>query len=262
MTFNIAYAPLGEDDAERLYKRRPELCAGPDEYCPTCRKTGTYRWQGQDHACDCRRQLQLAKHYSAAGIGVAYQRLDWSDFDGNEDLLAHVLKYLENHERYVGRGIGLLFHGPIGTGKTLAANLMLKELIKRGYSAFATTFAGTVEAFTSTWGNRDNKEWFAAKFMQSQVLLLDDLGRELRTGHNLPQSTFDMILRTRVAEGKPTILTTNCTLGELGTGYGAQVLSLLMEQSIARQFSGTDFRPKANARTRAEVDADETRPIV
>ncbi|QDH91787.1 DnaC-like helicase loader [Mycobacterium phage Phrappuccino] len=262
MTFNIETALLTDAVAERLYRTRPELRAGPDEYCPTCRKTGVYRWQGVEHQCNCARQLQLAKHYSAAGIGATYQRLDWTDFDGNDELLAQILRYLEHHERYVTRGIGLMFHGPIGTGKTMAANLVLKELIKRGYSGFATTFANTVEAFTSTWGNRDEKEWFARKFMQSQVLLLDDLGREFRAGVNLPQSTFDMILRTRVQEGRPTLLTTNCTLGELETGYGSAVLSMLKEQSIKHEFRGNDFRPTANRRTLTEVEAEETRPLV
>lgn len=261
MSFDITTAILSDGEAELLYQRRPELRAGPDDYCPTCAKTGTYRWQGVEHTCDCARQLQLAKHYSAAGIGVGYQRLDWGDFDGDEVLLTQVLKYLENHQRYIDRGIGLLFHGRIGTGKTLVATLIIKELIKRGYSCFVTTFAETIESFTASWGSRESKDRFAEKFMGSQVLLLDDLGRELRTGSNLPQSTFDMILRRRVSENRPTIVTTNSTPAELGTGYGAQVLSLLMEQSIAHEFTGEDFRPRANLRTRTELDADETRPI-
>jgi DNA replication protein DnaC len=260
--FDIRTALLDPEDADRLYKKRPELKAGPDDYCPTCNKTGKFRWRGEDHDCDCRMQLSLAKHYSAAGIGVTYQRLDWSDFEGHEELCHQVLKYLEDHQSYISRGVGLLFHGPIGSGKTLVANLMLKELIKRGYTGFATTFSNTIEAFTSTWGNKDNKEWFAQKFMYSKMLLLDDLGRELRTGVNLAQSTFDMILRTRVSEGRPTILTTNSTPGELGSGYGAQVLSLIVEQSIAHEFTGIDWRSKANERTRAEIKAGEVRPLV
>jgi len=262
VTFNIKTALLTPDEAESLYQRRPELAAGPDDYCPTCHKTGSYRFRGQDHECDCAMQLQLAKHYSAAGIGITYQQLDWSDLDIEDDnLIAQVLKYLEHHDRYVDRGVGLLLYGPIGSGKTMVANLMLKELIKLGYSAFATTFADTIEAFTSTWSNRERKEWFARKFMHSQILLLDDLGREIRSGINLAQSTFDMILRRRVSDGRPTILTTNCTPSELGSGYGAQVLSLLVEQSVAHEFSGKDFRPEANRRTLAEIEQGEVRPL-
>lgn len=268
MTFRIETALLSDDEAERLYVRRPELRAGPHEFCPTCRKEGTYFWRGVEHPCDCLRQLQLCKHYSAAGIGDTYQRLDWADLNLPEEdeaaLLPKVLKYLEHHDRYIHRGVGLLLYGTIGSGKTLVTNLVLKELVKLGYACFATTFADTIEAFTSTWGSaaKDNKAWFAAKFKHSQVLLLDDLGRELMTRTNLAQSTFDMILRARVQDGRPTLITTNCQPGELKTGYGAQVLSLITEQSMSYGFTGTDFRPHAQRRNQEEIEAGEMRPIV
>lgn len=257
MTFDITTSFLSDEDAERLYLRQPELRDGT---CPTCRGTGTFRWQGADQSCACATQLQLAKHYGAAGIGVTYQGLDWGDY--REQVPPALGDYLLDHERYVSRGIGVLFAGTIGTGKTLLATLMLKELIKLGYSCFSTTFARTVEAFTATWGNPTEKEWFARKFMYSQVLLLDDLGRELRIGNSLPQSTFDMILRVRVQDGRPTLLTTNCSLRELETGYGAGILSLLSECSIIAEFAGEDFRPQASRRTIDEVRRGETRPLI
>lgn len=263
MTFNIERALLSDDDADRLYVRRPELAAGPWDYCPTCGTTKTYRWRGIDHECNCMMQVQLCKHYSSAGIGDTYQRLDWSDLEIDDQKMLHDIQgYLDNYQRYLARGIGLLLLGPVGTGKTMVANLVLKELIKRGCTGFATTFANTIEAFTSTWRTPENKQWFARKFMHSDVLLLDDLGRELRGGSNLPASTFDMILRTRVQESRPTILTSNSTVNDLSIGYGAQVLSLLQEQSIVYPFTGNDFREKANARSRTEITDNEVRPIV
>jgi len=258
MTFTIETAILPQDEANRLYVRFPELRDGP---CPTCRGAGTFRWGGVEQPCDCRMQRQLAKHYSMSGIGVKYQRLDWEDFAGDRQALDQISTYVLKHEQMIRRGVGVVAHGPLGTGKTFLTTMVLKELIKRGYSCFATTFANTIEAFTATWGNHDEKRWFARKFMYSQVLLLDDLGRDLRTGNNLPQSTFDSILRTRVQEGRTTLATTNMSMRELESGYGAAVLSLLKEVSLRVEFSGTDFRPRANARTLAELDDDEIRPI-
>lgn len=258
MTFNIETAILSEEEANRLYSRFPELRNGP---CPTCRDTGTYCWGGVDQICNCRLQRQLAKHYSMSGIGVKYQRLDWSDFAGDESALDQISDYILKHDQMLRRGMGLLLSGPLGTGKTFLATMVLKELIKRGYNCWATTFANTIEAFTATWGNQEEKQWFAKRFMYSQVLLLDDLGRDLRTGNNLPQSTFDSILRTRVQEGRTTLITTNMSMRELETGYGSAVLSLLKEVSLRIEFGGTDFRPRANARTMNELDDNETRPI-
>ena len=47
--------------------------------------------------------------------------------------------------------------------------------------------------------------------------------------NGLGPTTFDYILRTRVCEGRPTILTTNMTAADVKTGYGAAVLPLLDE---------------------------------
>lgn len=261
MTYSIRTDFLDDDSADLLYAAHPRLREAPGGYCPTCLKRGTYRWRGEERPCDCQLQVQLHKHYLDSGIGITYQRLDWADFEGDDSLVAQVSKYLFNHERYLDRGTGLLFSGGYGTGKTMLANLILKELVKLGRSCYATTFAGCIEQFTATWGNDKAKTRFADKFMRSEVLLLDDLGRSLRAKNNLPESTFDYILRTRVQEGRPVILTTNMDIEELRDGYGSGPLSLLTETSIYHEFKGDDFRPKANLRTRAEIDAEEVRPI-
>ena len=93
------------------------------------------------------------------------------------------------------------------------------------------------------------------------MLLLDDLGKEFRRSNRLQQTTFDHILRTRVQNNRPTILTTNMNAAELSIGYGASVLSLLVEKSIELPLPGVDFRPLAHSRAVAEVGAGELGPI-
>lgn len=173
-----------------------------------------------------------------------------------------MLEYLDSAEAFIDRGIGLFLSGPMGTGKTLLAMLVLKDLVKKNYNCYATTFSNTVEAFTSTWGDNEEKKRFADRFMFSDVLLLDDLGQEQRTSNRLPQTTFDRILRTRIQDGRPTLVTTNMNAIEVQVGYGAPVLSLLCEQSIEIPMTGTDFRPKARDRTIAEARSGEQRPII
>jgi len=146
------------------------------------------------------------------------------------------------------------------TGKTMLANLILKDLVREGHDCYFTTFSGAIEQFTSTWGDRDEKARFAKRFMLSRVLCLDDLGKEFR--NRLSSSTFDHILRTRVFELRPTILTTNLHPTEISVGYGASILSLLAEQSVHVHFTGGDYRPHAHYRSISEVEAGEVRAIV
>lgn len=263
MAFDIETSFITQTDSTRLYQDFPRLEKGPDQFCPTCGKHGTYFWKGQAHQCNCYRQLQLHKHYLVAGIGVTYQRLDWEDYEGPDEIVEAMRKYLEGHANFVSRGIGLLIAGTYGAGKTMLTTLLLKELVKLGYKCYSTTFANTVEAFTAGWKSTEDQRYFQQKFVNSDVLLLDDLGREFRSKSGLNETTFDNILRTRVQSGRPTFITTNMDLSELEEGYGGAVLSLLREVSLEYEFESVeDYRPKAQKRTLRELREGEVRPII
>lgn len=252
---------LSDEDAARLYAEFPHLKASPEDYCPTCDKTGRYFWKGVAHICNCEEQLQLHKHYLRAGIGVSYQRLSWDDYEGDEGLHRLVEAYLKGHSNYVNRGVGILLHGGYGTGKTFALMMLLKDLIKLGYDCYSTTFASMVEMFTAGWKSVEDKQYFQERIVLCPVLFLDDVGKELKTRTKLSESTFDDVLRRRVQSGRPTFITTNMTKGELSEGYGGAILSLLREVSMAYEVQGADYRPRANDRMMTEVLHGEFRPI-
>jgi len=260
---DIRYRVLGDDDLERIVRREPGLARGYEKWCPTCDKKGFYLTPTGEVECDCELQVALFKLYSAAGIGTTFMRLDWSDYLGDERILAGLAKYEENRPEFVRRGMGIYLSGDVGTGKTMLANLVLKDMIKVGYSCFATTFAQTIEMYTAGWSDKDDKAYFQRKFLGSQMLLLDDVGKELRnTKLSLSESTFDSILRQRVTNGRPTFITTNLDATDLREGYGAGILSLIREQSLEEVITGEDYRPKANEIKVNEVLEKVTRPIV
>ncbi len=255
---------LSDSDASRLYRLHRELKADPDEFCPTCLKEGFYFWPDKDTRveCDCRQQLQLYKHYLNAGIGALYQRLDWDDYIGDDDTVTVASAYLDNAKQMVSRGIGLILLGGYGVGKTLLATLILKNLLHAGHQVFSTTFAGMIEMFTAGWNSEEEKNFFVERVKKSEVLLLDDIGKEFRSKNNLAESTFDSVLRSRVQEGRPTFITTNMSVEDMRAGYGSAVLSLIMETSVMHEIEGTDYRSKAGSTKMQEILQGLTRPIV
>jgi len=262
-SFNIKTASLPADDYARLMEMFPKLVGkGFYDYCPTCKKAGTYRWQGREWECDCAMQFQLYLHYHAAGIGIRYQRLGWGDWKGDPDILDAIQLYAAN-DLNAEEGVGLFLYGPNGVGKTMLATLALKEFIKRGFSCYNCTFADMIEAFTAGWKSDDDKRWFDRKFKQSQVLILDDFGRHYSMTDRLPASTFDSLLRTRVQAGRPTLFTANMTPEDVSVGYGSAALSLLREQSLEEHLRGDDYRSNSVAgKLAAQLAIGEMRPIV
>lgn len=262
---------LRNDEVERLRQRYPKLPSTP-ERCPTCKGRGQFRWwygtaeqrSVEAYKCDCVSQWTLHLYLLNANIGPTYQRLAWHDVATEQGAIDKVTHYLENAEAYVDAGCGLILYGEMGTGKTMLATLILKHLLGLGYDGYFTTFSEMIDTYTGGWHDAEEKAWFHRRIKNAEVLVLDDVGREYqgRKSSGLPESTFDEVLRHRVAAATPTIITTNLDLQRLQEGYGGNVMSLLHERSTTYRFTGEDFRDHARMRLDDEVRMGLTRPVV
>ncbi len=252
---------LSDKESKIFYRDNPEVGRSRFDYCPTCRKRGTYRYNGVEHDCNCEEQVLLQKLYLLAGIGELYQRLDWDHYEGDPEVVKTLQDYVQRHEDYIERGLGLLFTGKRGIGKTMLATLVLKEFIRAGYSCYFSTYSSAMEMHTAGRRGRDEKRRFEEKFLNTRVLLLDDIGREAKSIYKMQESTFEHILRNRVQFCRPTILTTSLSYDDLEEGFGASTVSLLSEQSRVMDMTGDNFRPRSNTRKFDEVAKGERRPI-
>lgn len=263
---------FNDDELQRLKTDNPRLKDNPDKWCPTCSKENgcTYKHNGKTVECDCLEQVMLYKHYLAAGIGDVYHRLDWKHYTRNELLVAKLSKVIDEHEEYVRRGIGVIFTGPVGSGKTMLTTLTLKEFVKLGYRVYSTSGTETTTMLTAGWRQPDEKRRFEDVFVRSDVLGLDDVGRdileddtgEVQQASKFKENVLDTILRRRVQFARPTLINTNLTVDQLEEGYGGAVFSLLTERSMVFEVTGEDFRGNVLRAEVSQIEKGERSPIV
>lgn len=283
---------LLDPELARLREARPGLRT-PDT-CVTCEGAKRFRWHPlddpvgiDDYECWCTEQWKLHVYFLHSGVELAYQRLSWQDVEAEAGAVEKVRDYINGAKAYVNAGAGLVFYGETGTGKTMLSTLLLKNLLARGHDGFFVNFGEMVSLFTAGWHNREERIWFRRRVENAKVLVIDEVGREITnkvlvTDESIKNakkrkekgvykdfatsavgSTFDLVLRHRVAASLPTIITTNLDMDALTQSYGTNIFSLLGERSFSHRFSGENFRlEKHKDRFRDEIRQGLTRPVV
>lgn len=160
------------------------------------------------------------------------------------------------------KSIGLLFTGATGTGKTHLATAVTRELVRRGLSI-------TKRGYLPTWGmsmihgvlfttmpellmeiratynvkkkDAPTEEEVVEKYSRCGLLVLDDLGAEKVTDFSI--TTLYLIIDRRNRELRPTIVTTNLSLQEIGEKIDGRISSRLSEMKIVH-LALPDYRKK------------------
>lgn len=140
------------------------------------------------------------------------------------------------------RSPSLLFSGGPGLGKTFLSAAIARTVADRGFSV-AYESAGTV--FSEFEREKFNgEEGLTRKYMDSDLMILDDLGTELTT--QFSQSALYALLNGRLVAERPIIVSTNLTGAEVKQRYTPQIASRLLGVCELVVFSGTDIRMQKN----------------
>ena len=252
----LIYEILPQEDVDQLYRMYPGLAKSHHFGCPSCGKNlgpvvdGIVNLDGIWWQCNCRDQLQRHKHYLNAGIGDVYQFLSWNDFHGDQAAKDAALAYDKDIDDYVSSGVGLFIWGESnGTGKTFIANQIVKDCVMQGYACYSTTFADMLSNMKAGWKDEEFAGWYKKKVDAAQVLLIDDVGKEIMqtSGFNnsFAQQTLDSLLRTRAQQNRVTFITTNLAAGDFKSLYGVAATSILSETTKIIHVTGNDYRPSA-----------------
>lgn len=251
----LSFRILNQEDADYLYRNNPNIPKNSASGCPSCGKNNGYgvdgilELDGVKVMCNCKDQLQRMKHYTCAGIGANYQFLGWSHFVGDQDAKSKCMEYVDRLDENVAEGKGLILQSEaFGVGKTMLASLIAKEGVMAGHQTYFTTFPMMLSSMKAGWKDADWDKWYRHKIDSAQILVIDDVGKELmgRGGFNddFARQTLDSLIRVRTQQGKTTIVTTNLDNGSFKDAYGSPMYSLIFEQNDKVKMSGEDFRVK------------------
>jgi DNA replication protein DnaC len=119
-------------------------------------------------------------------------------------------RYVEKFDEMKKNGMGLLFFGDVGTGKTFYEYCIANELIDRGYSVTATSLLKIIHEAQQFKNDFDEK---MSKYLENDLLIIDDIGTERDTGfaNEYVYKFIDLCYASDI----PILASTNKTLDEI-----------------------------------------------
>lgn len=209
--------------------------------CDKCGHTGYIEMK----ECRCFKKFQLYVEYSYSGIDEEYWDITFDKFESDQVAKEDVVKYCENLDNARQHGLGIIFHGVNGTGKSMLANLILIAAKKKKYTIFFTTFEQLLTIIKNSFDNEYYKHYLE-KIKNVDFLCIDELGAEYRNKEldSFPVAQLSSLSKFRRRTNLCTIATTNLDENDFIKIYGPTISSLFSGCSKFIKVNGTDWRSK------------------
>lgn len=137
--------------------------------------------------------------------------------------------YVEDFDRFYAAGKGILFYGPVGTGKTFYASCIANAIMEKGRPALVTSLSRYIRGMENGYGNRNELIDHLRRF---DLVVFDDFGIERNTPY-MNELVYALV-DGRVRSEKPMIVTTNLTMDELKRTDGIAVESARIYDRILK----------------------------
>lgn len=231
-------------------------------YCGIChtRKTCRVSIFGRDRVVNCtckheaearesretarRRGIEIERNLKAGFPHADYEKMTFAfDDRKNPKATEYARNYADNFNP--DSGMGLLFCGERGAGKTFLSACIANALIYRGYSVLMTNVTKISQVVDATF---EGKSAELNRILSVGLLILDDLGTERGTEYML-EHAFNVV-DGRYKANKPMIVSTNVTLREMmdETDLGrGRIYDRVLERCFPVEMSGNRRRDMASA---------------
>jgi DNA replication protein DnaC len=218
-------------------------------------------------ACRCERELAAQEEQKkrrqefhrrmdslAARFGIPDPQPVTGTFAGDDSpeskVSAACRRYVENWPEMRANGIGILFYGSVGTGKTFYAGAVVNALLGRCVSAAVTSFPRLLNLLQST----PDRQKLIDHLSRYELLVIDDLGVERDSSYAAEQ--VYAVIDARSRSGLPLIVTTNLTPDELRSPSSMQygrIYDRILEMCPVRLMLAGASRRAGNAKRRLEI---------
>ena len=159
--------------------------------------------------------------------------------------LNECIDYVNDFEKYYFDGRGLILTGPVGCGKTHLLIGTIKELAQQHYSLIKSMHFRTLIDLLGMLKlamKEDKSEQLTRVFMNTNVLVLDDLGAERLTEWS--KEVLYKIINHRYEQRYIILASTNLSVEELVERFDNRIISRLFEMCQGIIMKGADYRRK------------------
>lgn len=249
------FARIKEQNLVLNQKRNEILVAAgyPADYtdvkyeCPKCADSG---YVGIE-MCECMRSALIMAGFESSGISHLLDTQTFENFsldyykndEKTHACMARVLSVMKSYaETFTPEGAqNLALFGGTGLGKTHLSSAVARKVIEKGYDVLYVTAIELVSAFeTEQFGKGVEHGELTDKFLECDLLIIDDLGTEL--GGQFTLSTLYNVLNIRINKKMPTVISTNYNQQELLKKYGDRIASRIFGEFRPLLFLGADVR--------------------
>ena len=232
--------------AEYLINRGyPKDYTDPQFSCKHCEDTG----YAGGKMCPCLREALFRAGVARSGLGKLPEKQTFENFAlhyySDPATVGTALDYCRRYaDTFCEKTTeNILLTGATGLGKTHLSTAIGQEVIRNGYDCIYTSAQNLLSDFEyERFGRsfKDDSPNRTEQYFSCDLLIIDDFGTEM--GNTFTVASMYNLINSRMNAGKPMIINTNLSSGEIRKRYDDRIASRLFGEFIFFRLQGTDIR--------------------